>query len=116
MPAVIEHKLGPLVKTKDGQMWRCHVDHLKKVHNAQASEDGEENSNSATDSWELPSTQHSDTHLPEAKESGDASENMGSAAENAAADELPNTVEAEASLGGTHRYPTRVHHPNYFSN
>ena len=47
VPAVIEHKLGPLcflVKTKDGQMWRHHVNHLKKVHSAQASVDGEENS------------------------------------------------------------------------
>ena len=98
-------------------MWRRHVDHLKKIHNAPASEDGEENSNSANDSWELPSTEHSDT---QATESGDVLENLGSADENATADELQNTsetVEAEASSGGsTQRYPTRVRRPpNYFS-
>ena len=63
-------------------MWRGHVDHLKKIYNAQASEDGEENSNSAklNDSWGLPSIEHSDT---QATELGDVSENLSFADENA---------------------------------
>ena len=62
-------------------------------------ENGTENSDSDVDSWELPSNTHSDT--PETTESGDTSGNSGPGAENAQADELPNTTETEASSGGS---------------
>ena len=121
IPGVIVQNLGPLsflIKTRNGPTWRRHVDHLKKLHTDPEAENGDENSNSDSDSWELPSTPHSDT--PETTESGDDSGHSGSGANGTPADELPNTsetAEVEASLGGsTRRYPTRDRHPpNYFS-
>ena len=109
VPGVIVQSLGPLsylIKTREGQTWRRHVDYLKKLHTEPETVNGAENSDSDVDSWELPSTAHSDT--PETTESGDTSGNSGPGAENAPADELPNTsetenAEAEASSGGSTR-------------
>ena len=113
VPGVIVQSLGPLsflIKTREGQTWRRHVDHLKKLHTDPEPENVEENANSDDNSWELPSSDPSDA------ETGHADP----ADENAHADELPDTsetVEAEASSGGnTQRYPSRVRHPpDYFS-
>ena len=57
------------------------MDHLKKLHTAPETENGDENSDSKVDSWELPSTAHSDT--PETTRSGDTSGNSGPGAKNA---------------------------------
>ena len=101
---------------RDGQTWRRHVDHLKKLHTNPETKNGDENSNSDADSWELPSSTPSNN--PET-ESGGAERN---GVEPDPADELPNTSEneadeAEASSGtSTRRYPSRAHHPpDYYS-
>ena len=69
IPGVIIQNLGPLsflIKTRNGQTWRRHEDYLKKLHT-----DPESEELSDIDSWELPSTLHSDS--PETTESGDDS-------------------------------------------
>ena len=120
VPGVIVQSLGPLsflIKMRDGQTWRRHVDHLKKLHTNPETENGDENSNSDTDSWELPSSAPSNN--PENTESGGAASD---GVEPDPADELPNTSEneadeAEVSSGtSTRRYPSRAHHPpDYYS-
>ena len=54
---VIVQSLGPLsflIKMRDGQTWRRHVDHLKKLQTTNPeTENGDENSDSDADSWEL---------------------------------------------------------------
>ena len=94
-------------------MW----DHLKKLHTNPETENGDENSNSGADSWELPSS--TPTNASENTESGGAASD---GVEPDPADELPNTSEneadeAEASSGtSTRRYPSRAHRPpDYYS-
>ena len=117
VPGVIVQRLGPLsflIKTRDGQMWRRHVDHLKEVRTDPEPESKDKNSRPDDDDWELPSSGHSHTHASGTAdtEHSTSSESTRPDPENDEADELPNTEADEAASGETsRRYPVRDRHP-----
>ena len=114
---VIVQQLGPLsflVKTRDGQTWRRHVDHLKRVHTEQEFRGRSENSNTEIENWELPNTRHSSTPTPETMDpTSPEDSDPNPDPEQVDADELPNDSEAEPSAGesNSRRYPTRNRQP-----
>ena len=116
IPGIIVQRLGPLsflIETRDGQLWRRHVDHLKSVYSDQESED---DSNCDADNWELPNSGQSPTVAPESTESeGDAAERESDDA--AELPSVPESTENNDSSGNSddHRYPSRSRNPpNYY--
>jgi len=120
VPATVLERLGPLsylVETRDHQVWRRHVDHLKSSGPATvpAVPQGQEGS----DVWETPQAvdpdvENSDRQLPTG-EQGEIEPNTESSADTVPEAAAPETAETPPTAVPEPRYPRREHAPpNYF--
>ena len=108
IPGIIVQSLRPLsflIETRDGQLWRKHMDHLKPVHSDQEAERG---STRDGDSWELPSTGRSYTHETESTTSAEG------IAEHADTTELPSGSEPFEANDSSNDSDTRRYPPEYY--